>query len=221
MFKEDVLGITLAELTLLLLFLVITAFYFEFIGKTESTDSEQKPTADQYNELVQKLNEKLNRLKSEREALRKSYAEAESIDKYRDELDKLRNELKRLNLEREILQKRLDESELEVNEYSKRLNKIELKSKQTPTCHELGMTPTWLEKIGVIGLNTFSIKGKEYNYNELLQYFSDDLKFAKEHGCNHCVKTWFSDNVSTEDYFASLKNLRIKFIVTPTGKKSK
>ena len=177
--RQDVIGTTLAELTLLLLFLVIAAFFFV-------NDSKSTPIPIKTN--VQK-----------------------------DEVQKLKTRLRQMEFEKVELKNQLNDLKLLTESLQNQLNRPGLTSNQTPTCHELKLAPTWIAEIGIIGVNRFKVNDNIYNYTELVKHFKDDLKFAEQQGCNHCVKFWFNKNISTVVYHDSLTKLQKLFIVTPIG----
>lgn len=120
---------------------------------------------------------------------------------------------------KEIISKlngQLKQLETEIEKYKAILSRKDLKSRQLPTCKEVGLTnDSFIATVTIAGANKFQISDKEYTYADLKELYRSDLEKAEEYECVHCIKAFVKRGISLEEYHKGYGKLREFFYVTP------
>ncbi|MBI5051060.1 MAG: hypothetical protein HZC11_09400 [Nitrospirae bacterium] len=99
------------------------------------------------------------------------------------------NQLKETKLKLEEAKKRIAQLETENKVAEK--NKKDLKSKQTPSCNEIGLKKGFYGEFIIRGADNYSYDDKQFNFNGLTSYISKDLEEAKNQNCILTIKVIF------------------------------
>ena len=85
------------------------------------------------------------------------------------------------------------------------------RSNLTPPCSELHLKERLLETVIVIrGRDSYEVNAQEMNFQELLSSYKADLNKASDK-CRYLITVSFSPDVRTDDYVFALKQLRSTF----------
>jgi hypothetical protein len=112
----------------------------------------------------------------------------------------------KLEQDKRWLEKRL--AALNHNQKDKKL-----KSKQKPSCIEVGASNGFLASVVIENKNLFRIRQQTYNMTTLKNYFSEDLATARKMGCVHSLKIIHHAEINLKDYLSSLKKLERLFYI--------
>ncbi len=189
--REDVIGITLAELTLVLLFIFIIIF---FVTSSAGHDNQAlKEALTSQEDLIAMQLEEIAALKSDRDRITESHAR--EIDRRSQTIERLTNALSGLRAENE-----------------------QLRSKFKPSCYERGYAPSVIGSVLILGADRYSIAGKETDIAGIRKHFAKELTTAEAVGCVQTIRTNYSGKISLDEYYAGLRKLERLFYISKGGK---
>lgn len=165
---SDIIGYTLAEIALVLLFAIVAVFL------------------PPYSKASQQLKE---------------------VDKANREVAKQREEVRLLKNQLAELQTR------SANEP----RAADLKSKQTPSCKELGIESGFLFTTTITSADTYVVNGEYVNSDQLRNMFREALNVAASKQCKESVRVLYSARVSTAEYDEALRKIEQLFYVSRGG----
>lgn len=114
------------------------------------------------------------------------------------------------------LKTRLSEVEAE-NAKLRSLSPPDLRSKATPSCVEKNKASDWLFTAVIHGADQYSIEGRDYTFTELLRTYQAQNAQAKQDGCVHRVKVYYSSGISGSDYDYALRQIEEVFYTRKLG----
>jgi uncharacterized coiled-coil protein SlyX len=165
---SDIIGYTLAEIALVLLFALVAVFLPSY-----SKASKQLKEVEKANRQVAEQREEVRLLKSQLAELQTRTADEPRA--------------------------------------------ADLKSKQTPSCKELGVDTGFLFTATITSADTYVVNGQEVNSDQLRNMFRDALNVAARKQCKESVRVFYSARVSTAEYDEALRKIEQLFYVSRGG----
>jgi hypothetical protein len=119
------------------------------------------------------------------------------------------------------LQKRVDELQLENDKLKAALEGFirNARSKQTPSCIELGKASGPLFTVTIRGANQYEVDGTSLTLETLRGRFSGELSDATRSKCVHSIRVNFGTDVSAPDYDLALRRIEQSFYTTKLGQR--
>jgi hypothetical protein len=196
MLRNDVIGTTLGELTLLLVFTVLIIFYLAN-GNVD------------YDEI--KIKNKIEELESslKKEQLSKKEFEIENI-RLQKSINDANKKTSEILSEFDVIKRRLD---LE----KKNRKTDDLKSKQLPSCIEAQVADAFIGSVTILGSDSYEINSTKYDFKGLISFFSEDLTKAQNKGCVQSLNVFTPSTVSLIDYHEGLQKLERHFYIRRAG----
>jgi hypothetical protein len=161
--RIDIVGLTLAEIALAMLFCFIAVFAPSYARATQ--EIKRRPEPKELAELKRK-NEDLQR-----------------------EIEKLKGSIR------------------------------DARSKQTPSCIELGKARGPLFTVTIRGGNEYEVEGSSLTLETLRASFSDALLDATRNKCVHSIRVNYGAEVSVQDYDLALRRIEQSFYTTKLGQR--
>lgn len=192
-FKTDlIIGMTLAETFLLILFVV---WYSHGAGagpEWEKIARRRQAQIDDLHAELQQQKEKLLELERVRDWWRKNFGTnpPSSIDE---------------------LQVALQPQGLTITKVDQDA-KSSGRSNLTPKCSELGLKDILFTAV-IRGRESYEVNGREENFQELLGAYDPDLQKAHTQQCKYSVNVSYARDVTTDDFVFALRRLRSAFYV--------
>lgn len=192
---ELIIGMTLAETFLLILFVV---WYSRGAGAGPEWEKIAKQRQAQIEELQAQLQDKEGKI-LELERIRDWWRKNFGVDPPTS-LDEL--------------QVALEPQGLTITKLDKpgQAGKKAGRSNLTPKCSELGLKDLLFTAV-IRGRESYDVNGQTRNFQELLAAYSSDLQEAEKQQCRYSVNVSFQPDVTTDDFVFALRRLRSAFYV--------
>jgi hypothetical protein len=192
---ELIIGMTLAETFLLILFVV---WYSQGAGAGPEWEKIAKQRQTQIEDLQAQLQEKEGKI-MELEKIRDWWRKNFGVDPPTS-LDELRVALEPQGLTITKLDK--------AGQSAKNPGRSNL----TPKCSELGLKDL-LFRVVIRGRESYDVNGQKKDFQELLTAYSPELREAEKQQCRYSVNVSYQRDVTTSDFVFALQRLRSKFYV--------
>lgn len=192
--KTDlIIGMTLAEMFLLILFVV---WYSQGVGAGPEWEKIAKQREQEIEDLkvqLQAQKEKLLELERIRDWWRKNFGTNPPASM-------------------EEVEVALSGKGMSITRVKGTLAKSAGRSNLTPKCSELGLKDVLFGTV-IRGPDLYEVNGQTKNFQQLLSGYEPDLHEARTQDCRYSVKVSFQANVATDDFVVAFRRLRTVFYV--------
>ena len=137
--------------------------------------------------------------------------ESRKVQKLQGELQTTRHDLDA------ALEKQAREQEHPRPIQRKVIDRTALRSAAPPSCVETGVATGWLFTATVEGRDSYRINGVKLTFDELQQRYQTNVTEARDAGCFHRVKVYFTPSITSVEYDEALRKLEELFYTRKLG----
>ena len=186
---ELIIGMTLAETFLLILFVV----WYSQGPESERLTKQREFQIQELQKEVRDKEEEILQLERIRDFWRNNYGVSAptSFDE---------------------LQVALQPQGLTITKVNEATLRNAARSNLTPKCSELGLRDLLFSTV-IRGRESYEINGETKNFQELLTAYNPDLQEAERRQCKYLVNVSYQPNVTTDEFVFALRRLRTEFYV--------